>query len=196
MVGDDLTVLITDDHDGCRELYEHWLAGDHDVLTAADGEAALATLSEDVDVVLLDRDMPGPEGTVVARSIERSRFDPYVVIVSSMPMDFDVVDMPIDGYVRKPIDEADLQGIVEEYRSQQAYETALDEFFALTAKLAAIEADHAREDLTGDDRYERLRRQVEQKRAEVDEALDDSRTDWTTAFRTFHERPGQRAPCR
>lgn len=180
-----MTVLVTDDEKGIRDLYEYWLDGEYEVRTAADGREALDALSGAVDVVLLDREMPGPSGTEVAERIEQSAHDPYVVIVSSQPMDFDVAASPVDDYVRKPVDEAGLREAIETYTTQREYEAALDEYFALTAKLAAIEADHAPAELADDDRYGRLQRQVERKRAEVDEALDRSDADWTAAFETI-----------
>lgn len=185
MVGDDLTVLVIDDDEGCRSLFDRWLSEDHEVVTAPDGEAALAALSEAVDVVFLDREMPGPSGAKVAREIAELAVDPHVVMVSSKSVDVDLVDVPIDGYVRKPAEAADLRDVLAEYRARREYETALDEFFALTAKLAAIEADNAREELADDERYLRLRWLVEEKRAEVDCALDRSRTDWSAVFRSF-----------
>lgn len=189
-------MLITDDDEGCRDLFEHWLAADHEVLTAPDGETALSTLSAEVDVVLLDREMPGPSGIDVAREIAASRHDPYLVMVSSKPVETDIVDVPFDAYIRKPAVEADFREAIEEYRARREYETALDELFALTAKLAAIEADNSREELVADEGYQRLRWLVEEKRAEVDYALDRSRTDWSTAFRSFGVEASGEAPCK
>lgn len=192
MVGDALTVLVTDDDPGVRDLYAYWLADDFDVRTATDGHELLERLSAAIDVVLLDRQMPGPSGTEVARQIDQSGYDPYVVIVSSKPADFDVVSMPIDDYVRKPIEEETLRDAVESCRSQREYEAALDEFFSLTAKLAALEADCDRERLASDERYARLRRRVERKREEVDAALARSDASWVAAFRTLGDPCG---PC-
>lgn len=185
MVGAELTVLVTDDESGIRELYEFWLGADFEVETAADGHEAMDRLSAETDVVLLDRDMPGPSGTEVAEHIEQSGHDPHVVMVSSKPMDFDVAGSPVDDYVRKPVDESGLRDAIEACQTRRDYEAALDEYFALTAKLAAIEADRSREELDANERYDRLKRQVRRKRAEVDEALDRSETDWTAAFRTI-----------
>lgn len=183
------TVLITDDDGGCRSLFERWLETDNEVLTAADGTEALSKLSDAVDVVILDREMPGPSGAAVAREIAASDHDPHVVMVSSRRGDVDLVDVPIDGYVRKPATESDLREALAEYRARRNYETALEEFFALTAKLGAIEADNALDDLAEDERYRRLRWLVAEKRAEVDQALAGSLTDWSVAFRSLVASP-------
>jgi len=184
MVGDPLTVLVTDDDEGCRRLFAEWLAEEHEVLTAADGEAALATLSPGVDVVFLDREMPGMSGSEVAREIDAASVDAHVVMVSSKRVAGDIVDVPIDGYLRKPATRADFQHVLEEFRARDDYHTSLDEFFALTAKLAAIEAEAPHEDLVDDERVMRLRWLVAEKRAEVDHALSRSRIDWSTVFRS------------
>ncbi|MHB9286314.1 response regulator [Halobacteriales archaeon Cl-PHB] len=183
MVGHDLTILVVDDNDGCRDLYALWLEGRHEVWTAADGDEAIDRVSDDVDLVLLDRDMPGPSGTAVAEHIEANH-DCYVVMVSSRPVDFDVVELPIDDYVEKPVDRDEIRGIVVRYISQQSYQQALDEFFALTAKLASLESRKSRAELEASETYARLKWLVEEKRAQVDHALDQEETDWSVVFET------------
>jgi len=195
MVGDQLTVLVTDDDRGVRRLFAEWLSEDNEVVTAADGEAALSALSPAVDVVFLDREMPGLSGSEVAREIAAADVDPHVVVVSSRRVDADIVDAPIDGYVRKPASESDLRRVLQEYRTRDEYQASLDELFALTAKLAAIEADVPREQLADDERVRRLRWLVAEKRAEVDHALARTRADWSTVFRTCGDhasRPAQK----
>lgn len=188
MVGDGQTILLADDEPAIRDLYEHWLRPEHEVRTAADGRETLDHLSHDVDVALLDREMPGLSGTEVAELIETSQYELDVVIVSSKPADFDLVELPVDDYLRKPVEESDLRSVVQTCQTQREYRAALDEFFALTAKLAAIEADLSQTELAQSDRYARVRRKVERKRAEVDDALDRSTADWHTAFRTLPDR--------
>jgi len=56
-----LTVLAADDDGAVRELYACWL-GDHDLRLAADGWEATEAFDPSVDVVCVDREMPGPSG--------------------------------------------------------------------------------------------------------------------------------------
>jgi DNA-binding response OmpR family regulator len=183
MVGTGLTILVVDDTTGCGDRYALWLEEDHEVLTAADGEAALERLSDRVDLVLLDREMPGPNGLAVAREIRERGFDPYVVMVSSREPDLDLLEYPVDDDLQKPIGAADLAAVVEEYRSREAYRDTLEQFFALTATVATLEASTPRSELARCERYARLRWLVEEKRAEVDRALNEAAPDWSTAFR-------------
>lgn len=183
MVGDQLTILVADDSAGCRDLYTLWLPADHDVLTAADGQEALDLLRPDVDLVIVDREMPGLGGVAVARELRDRDHDADVVMVSSRRPDLDLGEYPIDDYRQKPLMESDLRDIVTEYRTRQEYQTALEQFFALTAKVAALEASMPAAELEESERYARLRWLVEEKRAEVDEALSDAASNWSTAFK-------------
>ncbi len=184
MVGEGLTILVVDDNQGCRDLYSIWLAERHDVETAPDGRSGLAALDDRTDLVLLDRDMPGLSGTEVAEEIEASDHDPYVAMISSMEVDFDIVESPIDDYVQKPIDRSDLDALVEQFRTQEAYHSALDELFSLMSKLGALETRYDEEELESNEKYKRLRRRVTEKRAEIDDVISTSETDWSVAFKT------------
>jgi len=185
MVGETLRILVVDDTDGCRELYSLWLENEkHSVETATDGNQALELLSEDFDLVVLDRDMPGPRGLTVAEEIANRKFDCHVVMASSQPADFDIVEKPIDDYLEKPVTRTDLLSTVEKYRAQESYQEALEEFFTLTSKLAAIESKLTREQLAKSTEYEKLQQEVRRKRAKVDEAMDESVSDWGVAFQS------------
>jgi CheY-like chemotaxis protein len=183
MVGHPLTILVVDDTDGCRELYALWLPDEHEVVTAPDGRSALETMRPDVDLVLLDREMRDIGGVDVAHQLRADGHDAHVVMVSSHGPDLDLVDHPIDDYRQKPIDEEDLLDVIAEYRTRERYTDALEQFFALTAKVAALEASHSQAELAESDQYARLTGLIEEKRAEVDSALSEAAEDWSSAFK-------------
>jgi len=182
MVGEH-KILVVDDTEAVLELYSEWL-DDNDVETATDGNRALEKVDREYDLVLIDREMPGPNGREVAIEMDEQGYDVHVVMVSSLPADFDLVEYPIDGYIQKPATQDEITSIVAQYRRQQEYHDALEEYFSLTSKLAAIEADRAESELKASDEYERLKRRVAEKRTEVDEAISESSTDWDFAFKT------------
>jgi CheY-like chemotaxis protein len=184
MVGDPTTILVAEDNADCRYLYSIWLGEEYAVRLAPDGTTALERLDSAVDILFLDRDMPGPTGTEVAREVAASPYDPYVVMVSSMDPDFDIAEMPIDQYVQKPFERGKLRSVIEQCRTQEEYRSALDDFFSLTAKLAAIEAKTPESVLAESDEYERLRERVAAKREEVDSALAPEQVNWSLAFKT------------
>jgi len=179
-----LNILVVDDNEGCRDLYALWL-DDNEVRTAGNGMEAHEEVGDEVDLVLLDRNMPGPTGEEVAESLRERGYDGHIVMVSSEAADFDVFSYPIDDYVQKPVDRSTLQSVVERYENQQSYRESLEEFFALSSKLAAIESSLPASERVANEEYDRLKRRVEQKRAEVDDAIKAAGTDWETAFKSF-----------
>lgn len=190
-MAENLRILAVDDTADIRELYTLLLA-DHEVRTAPDGPTALERLDSQTDLVLLDRDMPGPSGLEVAEEIASQDIDCHVAMVSSMAPEFDIVSMPIDQYARKPVDTEMLTSIVDQCITQREYRDVLQEFFSLSSQLAAIEANHSASDLADSPEYEQLQTKVERKRAEVDAALTTDDTDWDVAFKSapgFASRP-------
>jgi DNA-binding response OmpR family regulator len=74
-VTDPASVLVVDDEQDITTLMRDFLeAAGYRVLTAPDGQAALATLeTSDVDCILLDIMMPGLSGFDVLRRIRETR---------------------------------------------------------------------------------------------------------------------------
>lgn len=179
-----LTVLVVDDMEGCRELYREWLTDSCTVLTATSGEDGTREMDHDVDLVILDRDLDGEDGRTVACKLAETEYDTHIVMISWMEPDFDIVEYPIESYVEKPVTEDDLLAIVDQYQTQQSYISALEEYFALSSKLAAIEASQPGDELETNDEYNRLKQRVAKKQAEVDEAITENTTDWNFTFKT------------
>lgn len=102
-------ILAVDDRQENRELVARYLSkSGHIVVTAASGEEALATLDQtDVDVVLLDLNMPGMNGREVLRRIKEHplwRATPVIVISGSQDMDgiIGCIEAGADDYLFKP----------------------------------------------------------------------------------------------
>lgn len=183
-MGETLTILGVDHNEECRTLYRAWLGADHDVETAPDGATALELLDASTDLVLLGRELEDANGRDVAREIDDQTSDCHVVMVSNTGADFDIVDYPIDSYVKKPVDGEDLDGIIDQYRRQQDYQSSFEEYFRLTSKLGAIVTELSEDELAESDRYDRLQQRVEEKRKEVDETISKQDTDWNLAFKS------------
>lgn len=109
-----LNVLVVDDADGCRDLYTLWLEADHEVETVSNGTEALEQIGPGVDLVILDRNMPGESGLDVATETHNNRYDCQVVMISSEIVDFDLADSPVDEYLRKPVQKDTFQATVEQ----------------------------------------------------------------------------------
>ena len=101
------TVLVVDDNRAVADTYAAFLDGEYAVRTAYGGEAALEALDASVDVMLLDRRMPDRSGDEVLAETNSRALDPRVVMLTAVDPDFDIVDMPFDAYVVKPVDRVD-----------------------------------------------------------------------------------------
>lgn len=124
-------VLVVEDDQSLAELYAEWLAESYDVHTANDGAEALEQLDETIDVVLLDRMMPGLSGGEVLEAIRDTDFDPRVAMVTAVTPDLDVVQMGFDAYLEKPIEAASLRETVDRMLTRAEYDEKLQELFSL-----------------------------------------------------------------
>ena len=138
MTSDVTTVLVAEDDTETAELYTSWL-DEYDVRVAADGAAALDLLSPAVDVVLLDRRMPGIAGETVLERINDGAFDCRVAVVSAVDPDFDVVATGFDSYLQKPVTSEELRSCVDRLLRRSAYSRDLQRYYALAEQRASLE---------------------------------------------------------
>jgi DNA-binding response OmpR family regulator len=180
-----LDVLVVDDTDGCRDLYSFWLEGDHNVRTASNGTVALDEIDPAVDLVVVDRNMPGPSGLDVAAEIRTDGYDCQIIMISSERLDFEVSESPVDRYIQKPADRESLESAVEEVATQHAYQSALLELFAVSATVGRVEANAACEELERVEEYLTLREQAKRKHSQVNTILNRGEINWEAAFESL-----------
>lgn len=166
--GAEPTVLVVDDEADLAELYRVYLDDVCDVRVATGGEEAISTMDDAVDVVLLDRRMPDRSGHEVLSEIRSAGYDARVAMLTAVEPDVDIVDMPFDDYMTKPVSREDLVTLVEVLCYRAEYDDRSQRFFSLASKKAALEASEA----TDTEEYEELVERVEAVRAEVDATLD------------------------
>ncbi|MEM7691124.1 MAG: adenylate/guanylate cyclase domain-containing protein [Pseudomonadota bacterium] len=113
-------ILAVDDREENRELLARYLTrSGHFVVTAPGGEQALELLeNSDVDVVLLDRMMPGMDGKEVLSRIkaeERWRATPVIMISGEQDMRgiVDCIEAGADDYLFKPFNPILLQARIK-----------------------------------------------------------------------------------
>jgi DNA-binding response OmpR family regulator len=178
----DVTVLVVDDEPDIVSLYAAWLEASYNVRRATDGEEALGALDASVDVVLLDRRMPAMTGDEVLDAIRARSADPRVAMITAVEPDPEIVDMPVDDYLVKPVDRRDLGATVEVLIRRRRYDEKSREYFRLAAKRAALESTEAnhRDDLE----YRTLTERMEELRESIDATLDElGPVDYEAAFR-------------
>jgi CheY-like chemotaxis protein len=132
-------VLIVDDNKDLRELNRLRLEPHYTVNTAATGTECLEVLSHDVDVVFLDRTMPGLTGEETAHKIKNSPYSPAVVMLSANVPDVDILDIPCDGYIEKPADKSDLVAVIERSLALPIHESQLRKYHSLKSKVQTLQ---------------------------------------------------------
>lgn len=174
-------MLVVDDEQSCRDLHEAWLQDEYEVVTAADGQTALAE-APTADVVLLDRELGERSGTEVAERIADRGLDCFVVVVSGLEPDFDIVDLPIDEYLTKPVTGAELVGVVEEMLSRRDTQELMRECYSLASRKATLELEYSAVELGDREEYEELTATLERKRSELRERLAAHGGEWRQAM--------------
>ncbi|MFB6154257.1 MAG: response regulator [Haloferacaceae archaeon] len=150
------TVLVVDDDVHLIGLFESWLDGDYEVLTATGGDEALDELDEDVDVVLLDRRMPDRSGDDVLERIRERSVGCRVVMVTGVTPDVDIVDMEFDDYLVKPVARAEVEETIRTALKRSTYGDRAQESYALAAKKAALETSMMASELESSQEYQAL----------------------------------------
>lgn len=137
----DVRALVVDDEQEVADAYALRLRGYCEVETAYGGEEALSSIDDSsIDIVLLDRHMPGMSGDDVLAELDERGFYGRVVMVTAVDPGVEVLEMPFDDYLCKPVEREDVRAVVDQQRQILAYET-LGEFFSAEAKRAVLEAE-------------------------------------------------------
>lgn len=166
----DATVLIVDDDPDVAESYADRL-NVKEVMHAGDGEAAMTKLDEGVDVVLLDRKMPGMNGDDVLQGIRKTEYNCRVAMLTGMEPELDVIDMGFDEYIQKPITREKLPNTVATLYHRSRYDTRLQRYFALASTAATLETNRDRTELAREERYAELRADLERLKQELDATI-------------------------
>jgi len=150
---ENLRALIVDDEREVADAYALRLRGYCDIETAYGGAEALSVVENSaIDIVLLDRYMPDMSGDEVLRELDERGYYGRVVMVTAVDPDFDVLEMPFDDYLCKPVDRADVRAVIDQQRRVLAYET-LGEYFGAESKRAVVEAETTPEERRSHERY-------------------------------------------
>lgn len=182
------TVLVVDDDPSLTEVYATWLDGDFAVRRATSGEEALERLDADVDVVLLDRRMPGLSGREVLETIRGADYNCRVAMVTGVRPDADIVEMGFDEYLLKPATREDIHSLVRDLLARSSYDEQVQELYALSAKRATLAAEHTRQGVEPGEAFDRLEARIEDVRDRIDEAVDEfEHDDFRVAFRDIDQ---------
>lgn len=168
---------MVDDEERFAESVGVWLEQRWDVMVATDGEEALEKYGPHVDVVLLDRRMPKLSGDETLRRIRERDGDSRVAMLTALEPDLDIVDLEYDMYLEKPVDRQTVVSATEELLRRAEYSRELQALFALSSKVAKLEAEYGRDELADDERFQRLESELKRVQAaaeaDVEHCADD-----------------------
>ncbi|AGB37125.1 HalX domain-containing protein [Natronococcus occultus] len=178
-------VLVVDDESQLADLFATWLAPDWETETAYDGSTALEKLDDSVDVVILDRRMPGQSGDDVLERIREEAYDCRVVMVTAVDPDFDIIEMAFDDYLVKPVSKNELRDVVESVVNRSAYQSAIRDYYALVSKKALLESEKDDSELADSEEYRQLCDRIDELEGRLDETVEDLSThdDFVSVFK-------------
>jgi DNA-binding response OmpR family regulator len=172
-------VLIIEDEEAIAQSYERCLRDEFEVRVAHDGESGLEQLDKSVDVVLLDRMMPGMSGSEVLDRISERPESPRIAMVTAMDPDFDIIEMPFDEYVTKPPDRDELRETVADLCAQADRESRVRRYRSLLSRKATLVTQKPTEELHENESFSELCEQIDELETELEddnEALLDDAT--------------------
>lgn len=170
----DVHILVVDDEPDVTEIFSHWLNTRYTATAVTSGPDALAYLEENpaVDVVLLDRRMPGMGGDEVLRKIREQGFDCMVAMITAVDPDVDIIDMDFDDYITKPADKDDLFVLIDSLISREVYNKNMEEYYSLLSKQAALQEEFTQQRLEDMEEYQSLTDRLAVLKEELDAELD------------------------
>ena len=164
-------ILVVEDDQSLAKLYAEWLADRYVVETAYSGGEALEAFDPTVDIVLLDRMMPGLSGGEVLTRLRQYEANCQVVIVSAVTPDFDIVKMGFDAYLEKPVEAADLEDVIPQMLTRAEYNEDLQELFSLIERQSTLEAVMDADTLETSLKYQTLTDQITELEDKVERYL-------------------------
>lgn len=161
------TVLVVDDDRALADTCEYWLREEYDVRVAYGGTQALEQVDDSVDVVLLDRRMPDVSGDDVLEEIDARGLDCRVAMMTAVAPDTDIVEMPFDEYLVKPVDEESVTEAVEELLVRAEFDDRIREYFALASTEAVLDGREVRDPTALDELTDRVRELRAERESEI-----------------------------
>lgn len=138
-----------------------WLSDSYEVRTANSVEAGLEPLDGTIDVVLLDRRMPGVSGDEMLSEIRAGGGEYQVGFVTATGPGFDLVDLAFGTFVMIPLDEATVIATVERLLARTAYDGAVQERYTVAETLSLLDETNPESERATSERYQKLRERFE-----------------------------------
>jgi CheY-like chemotaxis protein len=155
------TVLIVDDEAAMTEILSTWVGERHATLVAADGQEALDVVTGDVDVVLLDRRMPRMGGDEFLLELKEQGYDARVVMVTAVDPGPDIVSLPFDDYITKPVTKDVVLNVIDRMLRLRKAGKAVREYHSLERRRDVLRTARQTTGVSDSEAFELLTRRLE-----------------------------------
>lgn len=156
------TVLVVEDNEELIALYTRWLQDFCTVKTATNCEAAYSCFADDIDVALLDRDLPDGSGDDILERIREMELGWRVAFVSGINPSLEDLEKDFDEYLQKPVERDEITTIVERLYLRSVIGARLNEFYALEAKKKTLEQHYPSHELLSKEKYAQVESRLEE----------------------------------
>lgn len=173
-------VLVVEDEVELASVYASFIEDACWVKVAHSGDEALEMIDHNLDIAFLDRRLDDWSGDELVNVIRERQIDCGIVMVTAVEADLDIVDLPVDDYLTKPVFAEDLQRSVEEILYRQVGGADRRELLALLSRKIALEAEIPESELSQEPEYWKLNRRI---------ALAEDRLDLRPVAETSKHRP-------
>jgi len=164
-------VLVVDDQTQIRDIFKNYLTPETEVIEAESTATALAAMDDDVDMVVLDRNMAGTSGDDFLDEIRADGFETPVAMVTAVFPGLDIVPMEFDSYLLKPVGRTELRNTVAAVIRRAAVGDPVREYFAILSKVVALESEMQASELDENDDYDELLTELDDIEDEVADEL-------------------------
>lgn len=166
-------VAVVEDNELLVDLYAEWARDSYEVRSATTADEALSVIDADVDVVFLDRKLPDADGDDVLSTLRERGNTAQVAMLTAIDADFDILELPFDDYLHKPVSEEAFNETIEQLLRRTQYEQSLRELHELAAKCAALEAVKSDRELNESEQYQQLLAELDRAREAAGEHLEE-----------------------
>ena len=153
-------ILIVEDNPDLADVFRSALEDEYTVRVADTGEQALTELYNDIDIVLLDRELEDWSGEELLNVIENRRLDCGIIMTTSEQPDFDIVNLNIDKLLQKPIYLEDLREAIEELLLWSCTGVDRQGLLALISRKIALEQEKTDAELEESQKYSKLEQRI------------------------------------
>jgi two-component system response regulator AdeR len=183
---------VVEDESDLADLYAAWLQRGYRVRTAYGGHEAVEQLDEEVDVILLDRRMPGLSGDEVLDTVRERGIDCRVAMVTAVEPDLDILNMGFDQYLVKPVSRDALLETVSNLELRGEYDAGVQELFSLASKKALLESEKTETELAESEEYQEFEHRLAELRKKLGTTIDtmDEQGEFDSLFREFEDVEG------